>query len=109
MLERTLKSSRLFQVFEKLHVDFRKKSSMGKDMADGDEVNPIKVRSGLFALITARLQDAHQIAVKGQAANVGTADVNGLIIELRSMFDEINVQLDAIELMNNLKHPLLGR
>ncbi len=83
-------------------MDFHAKSSMGWDMADTDDhVDPIKVRTGLFALVTARLEDAHQIAVKGQAANVGNADVGGLVIELRSMFDEINVQLDAIELMNN--------
>ncbi len=82
-------------------MDFRKKSSMGKGMADDDEINPIKVRTGLFALITARLEDANEIAVKGQAANLGNPDVSGLVIELRSLLDEINVQLDAIELMTN--------
>ncbi|WP_422344510.1 hypothetical protein [Parasphingorhabdus sp.] len=70
-------------------------------MADDDEINPIKVRTGLFALITARLEDANEIAVKGQAANLGNPDVSGLVIELRSLLDEINVQLDAIELMTN--------
>ena len=74
---------------------------MGRGMADDDEIDPIRVRSGLFALVTARLEDAHEIAVKGQATNVGNADVSELAIELRSMFDEISVQLDAIELMNN--------
>lgn len=82
-------------------MDFRKKSSMGRDMADDNENDPTKVRTGLFALVTARLEDAHEIAVKGQSANLGNTDVSGLVIELRSMFDEINVQLDAIELMNN--------
>ncbi|WP_109355470.1 hypothetical protein [Sphingorhabdus sp. EL138] len=70
-------------------------------MADDDEIDPIKVRTGLFALVTARLEDAHQIAVKGQAASVGNRDVSGLVIELRSLLDEINVQLDALDLMHD--------
>ncbi len=82
-------------------MDFRKMSSMGRDMADYNEIDATKVRTGLFALVTARLEDAHEVAVKGQATNVGNADVSGLVIELRSMFDEINVQMDAIELTNN--------
>ncbi|MGB7244716.1 MAG: hypothetical protein WBC93_21825 [Sulfitobacter sp.] len=70
-------------------------------MTNNDETNPIKVRTGLFALITARLEDANEIAVKGQAAHLGDPDVSGLVIELRSLLDEITVQLDAIELMTN--------
>ena len=101
MLEQAPKSSRLFKHFEKLHMDFRKKSSMGRGMADDDEIDPIKVRTGLFALVTARLEDAHQIAVKGQTTNLVGLNARGLVIELRSLLDEINVQLDALDLMNN--------
>lgn len=82
---------------------------MGRDMADDNEIDPTKVRTGLFVLVTARLEDAHQIAVKGQAANICNVDVSGLVIELRSLFEEINVQMDAIELMNNRLRQLLGR
>ncbi|GAB5487010.1 MAG: hypothetical protein Pars2KO_05800 [Parasphingorhabdus sp.] len=75
---------------------------MGCDMAfTDDEIDPIKVRSGLFSLVTARLEEANEIAVKGQAAHLGDPDVSGLVIELRSLLDEITVQLDAIELMTN--------
>lgn len=101
MLEGTTKSSRLFKQTQKLHVDFPKLSSMGCVMANDDEINPIKVRSGLFALITARLEDVHEIAVAGQAAKISSQDIAGLVVDLRSVLDEITIQIDAIELMNN--------
>lgn len=78
-------------------------SSMGWDMADTeDEIDPIKVRTGLFALITARLEDAHEIAVKGQAAKISDQEVGGLVVDLRSTLDEINIQNDAIDLSRDL-------
>ncbi len=70
-------------------------------MKNEDEVDPIKVRTGLFALVTARLEDAHEIAVKRQAAKISIQDVGDLIVDLRSMLDEINIQIDAIEMMNS--------
>ena len=82
-------------------MDFRTTLSMGYVMADDDEIDPTKVRSGLFALITARLEDAHEIAVKGQAAKISGQDVGGLVVDLRSVLDEITIQIDAIELMKN--------
>jgi hypothetical protein len=39
-----------------------------------DEIDAIKVRSALFALVTARLEDAHMFAVKGQARDLGRVD-----------------------------------
>lgn len=101
MLERALKSSRLFEMFEKLHVDFPASASMGRDMADDDEIDPAKVRSGLFALITARLEDAHEIAVKGQATKISVQDIGDLVVDLRSALDETTIHIDAIKLMNN--------
>lgn len=50
----------------KLHVDFSVTSSMDQYMANtADGIDLIRVRTGLFALITAKLEDAHEIAVKG--------------------------------------------
>ena len=84
-------------------MDFHAKSSMGWDMAGtDDEIGPIKVRTGLFALITARLEDAHEIAVKGQAANANAEQVAGYITEIRSNLDEMVVHLNTIELIKNL-------
>ena len=70
-------------------------------MANDDEIDPIKVRTGLYALITARIEDAHDIAVKGQAVRLKDQKVEDLIVDLRSMLDEMKIQTDAIELMNN--------
>lgn len=54
MLEQTPKSGRLYRQCQKLHVDFYAKSSTGEGMANSDdEIDPIKVRTALFALITA--------------------------------------------------------
>ena len=83
-------------------MDFHTKSSMGWDMADtDDEIDPIKVRTGLFALITARLEDAHEIAVKGQVAKISNQDIGDLIVDLRSMLDETNIHIDAIDLLRD--------
>lgn len=101
MLEQTPKSSDLSEQSQKLQVDFCTKSSMGAHMVDDSEIDPSKVCSGLFALITARLEDAHEMAVKGQATKVGSQDMGDLVADLRSMLDEVKVQIDAIELMNN--------
>lgn len=71
-------------------------------MADTDnEIDPIKVRTGLFALITARLEDIHEIAVKGQATKISSQDIGDLIVDLRSTLDEINIHIDAIELLRD--------
>lgn len=75
--------------------------TMGWHMANEDEIEPVKVRTGLFALVTARLEDAHETAVKGQAAKLSDKDIGDLIIDLRAVLGEINIQIDAIELMNN--------
>jgi len=66
---------------------------------DGDEIDAIEVRTELFALITARLEDAHDIAVRGQAAKISNQDIGDLIVDLRSILDEIKIQIDAIDLM----------
>ncbi len=103
MLEQTLKSSRLYSQMQKLHVDFHAKSSIGSDMAfTDDEIDPIKVRTGLFALITARLEDVHEVGVKGQATKIGNQNIGDLIVDLRSMLDEIDIQIDAIDLLHDL-------
>jgi hypothetical protein len=65
-----------------------------------DEMDPVKVRSALFALITARLEDAHAFAVKGQARDLDAADVKDCITDIRSILDEVQIQLDAAKLIS---------
>lgn len=65
-----------------------------------DEIDPIKVRSTLFALVTARLEDAHTIAITGQSGDVNSADAKNHIGDIRSILDELQIQLDAAELIS---------
>lgn len=64
-----------------------------------DEIDPIKVRTGLFAIITARLEDANMLAVRGQSRGLNTADARNYITDIQSILDEIQIQLDAAELI----------
>lgn len=48
-----------------------------------------------------RLEDAHEIAVKGQAAKIGNQNIGDLIVDLRSILDEINIHIDAIDLIQD--------
>ncbi|MEP0077512.1 MAG: hypothetical protein ABJP02_03870 [Parasphingorhabdus sp.] len=66
-----------------------------------DEIDPIKVRTGLFALITARLEDVHEFAVKGQSTKVNAEQVSEYVSDIRSNLDEVYLQLTAIELIKN--------
>ena len=73
-------------------------------MANHDEeIDPVKVRSALFALITARLEDAHVFAVKGQSRDLDSADARSCLTDVRSTLDEIQIQLDAVEITNWLR------
>ena len=65
--------------------------SMGVHMVDDCEIDPTEVRSGLFALITARLVDMHDIAVKGQSDEIGIDGASDLAGDLRSIHDEIRI------------------
>lgn len=82
-------------------MDFGAKSSMGCDMANiDDELDPVKVRSGLFAIITARLEDAIMFAVKGQSKDLNAAEARNCSTEIRSILDEVQIQLDAAQLID---------
>ncbi len=71
-------------------------------MANEGEIDPVKVRTGLFALLTARLEDAHEFAVKRQSAKANAEQANEYVSDIRSIVDEVYVQLTAIELIKNL-------
>lgn len=71
-------------------------------MANEDEIDPVKVQTGLFALITARLEDAHEFAVKGQSAKANSEQACEYLSDIRSNLDEVYVQLTAIELIKSL-------
>lgn len=78
-------------------------SSMSEGMANSDDdTDTIKMRTGFFALITARLEDAHEVAINGQSEKANVEQVDGYVDDLRSNFDEIHAQLSAIALIKNL-------
>lgn len=70
-----------------LHVDFYTTLSMSRIMVDFDHIDRRKARSGLFALVTARLEDAHESAVRGQNPEL---EQNEVLSELEEMADQTN-------------------
>ncbi|OAO00172.1 hypothetical protein A8B75_18915 [Sphingomonadales bacterium EhC05] len=66
-----------------------------------DEIDPIKVRTGLFALITARLEDVHEVAVQGQSEKTENDQIASFVSDIRSALEEIHIHLDAIELIKS--------
>ncbi len=70
--------------------------SVVERMKNDDEIDDIAVRTGLFALITARLEDAHEIAVTGQSSKIDEQLVFDLSSDLESNLDEIRILLSAV-------------
>lgn len=77
-------------------MDFHAKLSMGWGMINLDEIEPIKVRSALFALITARLEDAHELAVRGQRTKMDRSEVLKLLEGIVDQTNQIEILLMAI-------------
>jgi len=65
-------------------------------MINLDEIDPLKARSGLFALITERLEDAHESAVRGQSSNIDQSEVLKLLDGLIDQANQIEILLMAI-------------
>ena len=103
MLEQTPKSSRLSAQCQKLHVDFYGKPSMGGTMTKTDEeLDPVNVRTRLFAIITAMLEGAHDASVKGQSYKSTADESEDCIANIRLIRDEVNIQRDAAEVIAKL-------
>lgn len=62
------------------------------DMINLDDIDSRKARSGLFALVTARLEDTHELAVRVQNPQL---DQNGVL----SRLGEITDQAHQIEIL----------
>lgn len=58
-----------------------------------------KVMSGLFGLVAATLEDAHNASVVGQGTNVPDEERQAAVNNLRTAQDEIAILLSAIELI----------
>jgi len=69
----------------------------GRNM-DSEIDNEIVI-SGLFGLITAKLEDAHEASVTGQGQGLGDEARRQAIVDIRSAQDEIAILLSAIELV----------
>ena len=53
------------------------------------------MRGALFALITARLEDAHEIAVKGQSSKADQELISQITKDLEGNLEEIQILLNA--------------
>lgn len=61
----------------------------GQHMAIDDDMNPDATVPALFAEITALLEDAHEIAVRGQNSKLSTSEYGLCSTELRRSLDQI--------------------
>lgn len=68
-----------------------------------EKLDAIKVRGALFALITARLEDAHEIAVRGQSSKAGRELISQLKNDLEANLEEIQILLNASVLVLDLR------
>lgn len=79
--------------------------SMGGCMASSDgEIDPIKIRTGLFAMLTARLEDAHDFAVKGQSIELNNGEILDCISDINSAVEEMEILVGSIELIVRNRH-----
>lgn len=73
-------------------------TGLGRDM--DSEIDKAKVISGLFGIITAILEDAHEASVTGQGQRVKVEARCQAISDIRSAQEEITILLSAIELVD---------
>ena len=72
-------------------------------MENDETFDAVKVRGALFALITARLEDAHEIAVKGQSSESDQQLISQLTSDLEGNLDEIRILLNASVLVSEAR------
>ena len=65
-------------------------------MADNDDIEESANIPALFAEITALLEDAHEIAVRGQKSKLARTDYLSAVGELREMLDQIGSISESI-------------
>jgi len=78
----------------------REETSVVGRMESDDKFDAIKVRGALFALITARLEHAHEIAASGQSVKADQLLISRLIGDLEAHLDEIQILLNASRLVS---------
>ena len=74
-------------------------------MQSDDTFDAIEVRGALFALITARLEDAHEIAVTGQSSKADQQLISQLTNDLEGSLEEIRILLNASMIVSQSRAP----
>lgn len=87
-------------MIEKLLLDLREETRLLGCMNNDEKFDATKVRGALFALITARLEDAHEFAVKGQSYKADRELISQLTIDLEARLEEIQILVNASELVS---------
>jgi len=100
MLKQMLQSSGLSAIIQKLLLDLREEMNLVGCMDNDEKLDATKVRGALFALITARLEDAHEIAVEGQSSKTDQQLISQLTSDLEDNLDEIRILLNAAALVS---------
>jgi len=88
---------------QKLLLDLREETSVVGSMESDDKFDAIKVRGALFALITARLEDAHEIAVRGQSCKADQELISQITSDLEGNLEEIQILLNTLALVSALR------
>ena len=82
--------------FEKDGYRLARRVEHGRGMTHNDDIEEPGDIPALFAEITALLEDAHEIAVRGQNSKLERADYLSAVGELRKMLDQIGFLSDSI-------------
>lgn len=72
-------------------------------MESDEKFDATKVRGALFALITARLEDAYEIAVRGQSSKADKKLILQLTNDLEGSLEEIRILLNASMIVSESK------
>ncbi len=84
-----------------LPVDLRPVMRIAGDMANLQEPENIKLRSDVFAIITARLEDMHDAAITGQSENASAESIAHYVNDLESQLAEVATLVAVVRLLGS--------
>lgn len=83
-----------------LRMDFRRSVQLRVPMDDGHDMERRNCVRRLFAVLTARLEDAATLSVEGQGRDVPAEASTQLAAEIREIAGQCMAITEAIELLN---------
>lgn len=84
-----------------LRMDFTRSVQLRVPMDDGHDIERRNCARRLFAVLTARLEDAVTLAVEGQGRQVSAETSTQLAVEIQEIAGHCVAITEAIELLNS--------